>query len=438
MKRIILAFCILLVAVTSVATGSQDFVGVLNDAPYKIRVPDKDWNGVLLLHAHWYYFPPPPEAEAALGGKELEDFLLSKGYAVAGSTFRNSGWQVKEGTQDLIALSGLFNDLVGKPKRRILMGYSMGSLIALKSAEEVPLYDGVIPMCSLAGSSSVNDRDGGIAYAYATAFGWPREWGTWYDARDGLSFFGEVYTPLLAQLMDPSNFGKFEFIRLLFDLPFDGFYYAPPPLNPAMGFLMLATTEVKAEIEARAKGYVYENAGHVYSLSDEEKAYLASLGVDAEKLLVEMNKGATISVRKPQRQYIEKYFDPSGHLRRPVLSVHSINDYIYPPYFETQLLQKVKSASREDLFLQVYTDGFGHCSFTKEQILAAVRAMEYWLDTEIKPIPEDLPVLFPDSLGFIPGYAPPAWPIGEEQECPIGNKHGKSFGKEHDRPFGKK
>ena len=94
MKRILLVFCMLLVGVTSAAAvGSQDFTGVLDGAPYKIRVPG-NWNGVLLLYAHWYYLgPPPPEAEAAPGG--MEDFLLSHGYALAGSSFRGSGWQVK-------------------------------------------------------------------------------------------------------------------------------------------------------------------------------------------------------------------------------------------------------------------------------------------------------------------------------------------------------
>ena len=33
MKRIILAFFVLLVAATSAVYGSQDFVGLLNDAP---------------------------------------------------------------------------------------------------------------------------------------------------------------------------------------------------------------------------------------------------------------------------------------------------------------------------------------------------------------------------------------------------------------------
>ena len=459
MKRIILAFCILLIGVTSAVAdsqdfigahnnashkirGPQDFVGVLNGAPYKIRVPE-NWNGVLLLHAHWYYqaseYPKPAEAAHSLA---LEDFLLGEGYALAGSTFRGTGWQVKEGTHDLVALSGLFNGLVGKPKRRILMGYSAGSLIALKSAEELPLYDGVIPMCSIVGGSAL-DRDVGFAYAYATAFGWPSDWGTWYDARDGLNFYEDVFDHLVWQLTpsNPSfneNYVKFEFIRLLFDLPSDGFL--APPLNSsdprsAAGFLMYATTEVKAEIEAKAKGPIYENAGRIYSLSDVDKAILAGLGsylgvnVNVDQLLNQMNQGATISAAKPQKQYGEKYFSPTGDLIMPVLSVHSTNDHIYPTYFERQLLEKVQSASSEDLLLQVYTNDVGHCMFTNEQTLSAIQAMEKWLDTGKKPDSSD-GTLFPAIEGFDHGHVPSAWPIGM--------KHERPSGKEHEWPIGKK
>ena len=196
-------------------------------------MPDEDkWNGVLILYAHYYYTDPASyaQAEAAPGGVPMEEFLLAQGYALAGSSFRGSGWQVKEGTFDLIALSGLFNDLVGKPKKRILMGFSMGSLIALKSAEEVPLYDGVLAMSSLAGlKSGAGERDGSFAFAYATVFGWPANWGTWYDVKDDLSFSNDVlpvfgYQLYLLQQNDPVTIAKFEFIRRLLKLPYEGFY----------------------------------------------------------------------------------------------------------------------------------------------------------------------------------------------------------------------
>jgi len=420
MKKILLAICILLVASTSFVYGSQDFTGVLNGASYKIRVPDKDWNGTLVFYAHQYYNDPASyaQAEAAPGGAPMEDFLLSHGYALAGSTFRGTGWQVKEGTNDLIALSGLFNDLVGKPAKRILVGYSMGSLIALKSAEEVPLYDGVIPMCSLAGTlSGAVERESAFAFAYDTVFGWPSaDWGPWHDVRDDLTFYGDVLSTFMGQLMDPSNIGKFEFIRRLLKLPEEGFYAADPPQYPAVFWLMAATTEVRAEVERRAKGPIYANADHVYLLTQSDKNVLLSLGIDADWLLESMNAGATISIRNPQTQYGEKYFDPTGDLRIPVLTVHSIKDQLYPAHFETQLLKKVQSASREDLFLQTYTEDFGHCTFTQEQLLAAIRAMESWLETGEKPDGN------PNTSGFFPaskGFVAPSpdllvWPIGKK------------------------
>jgi len=428
MKRIFLAFCILLVAVAPATAESRLFQGNLNGAAYKILVPDEDiWNGVLLLHAHWYYQTSifPTEAEAAHSAA-LESFLLDRGYALAGSTFRGTGWQVKEGTEDLKALSDLFNELVEKPKKRILMGYSAGSIIALKSAEEVPLYDGVMSMCSVIGNGPAVDRDGGVAYAYASAFGgWPSGWGTWYDARDGLTFYGDVLPYLLGQL-DPinnpdyyANLAKFEFIRLLFNLPLDGFYQPPSqsipsqPIDarPALAFLMYATTEVKGEIEAKAKGYFYENAGRSYALSTSDIAYLAYLGLDATPLLNQMNQEATLTAAKPQKQYGAKYFDPTGDLIMPVLSVHSKNDHIYPTYFETRLLEKVQDTSSEELLLQVYTNDFGHCMFTNDQTLSAIKAMEKWLDTGQKPNPGD-DTLFPTSEGFDHNHVPDPFPVG--------------------------
>lgn len=436
MKKLIIALCVLLVAAAPAAAGApQIFEGVLNGAPYKILVPET-WNGTLVFYAHLYYNDPVSysHAEAAPGGEPMENFLLSNGYALAGSTFRGTGWQVKEGTQDLIALKGLFNDLVGKPAKRILVGYSMGSLIALKSAEEVPLFDGAIPMGSLAGTTSAEfDRESAFAFAYATLFGWPANWGTWYDVRDDMTFLGDVYLPFLGQLTNPANIGKFEFIRLLLKLPLYGYY--PNPEDPATGmypggqypsvlWMMWAATEARAEVERRAMGYVYGNADHVYSLTPEEKYYLNFIDyfipgaepVDADLYLDSMNAGTSVTLMNPQKKYAEKYFDPTGDLRIPVLSVHSVNDHHVPAYFETRLLEKVRAASREDRFLQVYTDGFGHCTFTQEQLLAAIRAMESWLDTGEKPDADPTTSeFFPASRGFVvPTQEQLIWPIGKK------------------------
>ena len=415
MKKIIFAICILLVAVTSY--GSQDFIGVLNNAPYKIRVPE-NWNGELLIYAHGIYYLERWDthqydfsyADAAPGGKVMEDFLLGRGYALAGTTFRGTGFQVKEGTHDLVPLVGLFNNLVGKPMRTILIGYSMGSLIALKSAEEVPIYDGIITGCTIgSGTTRIQDLVGDVALAYATLFGWPAGWGTWYDVRDDINFNAEVFPVLVSQLSDPNNIPKFEFLRVLIGGFIEGYYE-----NPGwFFFIMFGATEGRGELEARAKGPIVQNVGHVYTLKDLDKGYLMSIGFTAERiesLLSAMNAAAVVRTAPSQRNYLAEYFDPSGDFRRPVISLHEIGDGFIGAYHESALRDTVNSAGKQEFFVQAFTGGSWHCGFTGPQLLSAVDAMDYWLDEGGKPGPE----FFPENLGFIPGFVPPPWPIGTE------------------------
>ena len=113
---------------------------------YKIRVPET-WNGVLLVYAHGYS-ANFGGADAAPGGTPMEDFLLSLGFAVAGSSYQADGWAVKEGLQDTASLTNFFKGKVGNPDKVILWGFSMGSVIAFESAERFPgIYDGVIAGC---------------------------------------------------------------------------------------------------------------------------------------------------------------------------------------------------------------------------------------------------------------------------------------------------
>ena len=434
-------FACFMVLFAVVASG-QDYVGTLNDAPYKIRVP-AGWNGTLLMYAHGYgylerwnpltqfdysYADAAPGMPFPLGDGSIifmEDVLLSQGYALAGTVFSGTGWQVKEGTHELVSLAGLFNGLVGKPKRTILIGYSMGSLIALKSAEEAPIYDGVIAGCTVgAGISKSVDLIGAVALAYHTLFTWPESWGAWYDVRNDIKFFTDdpdgVFPVLIGQLMDPNNIPKFEFIRLLSGVPLENYY--PNPATNWPGFVSLSmflATEARADIEARAKGPVTQNADHVYTLSTEDRNYLSTYmsftdgQIDAH--LSAMNSQTTVTIGLPQKQYLQKYFDPSGEIRRPLLSIHANKDGLVGNYHESVLRETVKCAHNESLLLQVFTEGAGHCTFTPGQLLQAVKAMEFWLEYGTKPGSD----FFPADLGFIADFTPGDWPIGQKNPAPL-------------------
>ncbi|TFH32973.1 MAG: alpha/beta hydrolase, partial [Deltaproteobacteria bacterium] len=348
MKRILLAFCILLVALAPAAAETRLFQGKLNDAAYKILVPD-NWNGELLMYAHGYgyterldqrnwfdysYADAAPDTYVGPDGSTMEGILLDRGYALAGTAFRGSGWQVKDGMHDLISLAGYFNHLAGKPSRTILIGYSLGGLMALKSAESVPIYDGIIAACSVsAGASKAEDLAGALAMGYDVLFEWPLPWGKWYDVRNDINFFNEVM-PFLLTKLDPNsddflqNIANFEFLRVLFDIPSDGLYTGPTWLLSGMFFI----TQVMGELETKAKGPVVQNADHVYQISDEGRAYLKNFvgftDTQIDYLLNEVNARTTVTAGIPQRQYLEKYTDLTGDLRRPVVSIHDVRDGI--------------------------------------------------------------------------------------------------------------
>jgi pimeloyl-ACP methyl ester carboxylesterase len=396
---------------TAPLQGPLDLEGTLNGAPYKIRVP-VEWNGTLLVYAHGYSDKAdhPGEtdnrrADAAPGGTLFEDVLLSQGYAVAGSAYLDTGWAVREGIADTLALVSFFKGRVGEPQRTILWGFSLGSVVALKSAEEFPnVYDGVIAACGLGAGTTRNwDGAGALALAYDATLGWPAAWGTAGDVRDNLDFETEVVPVLRSQVLNQMNFGRFEFIRLVNGLPAQDFYTGSNWLFTDFYF----ATEARAELERRAGGPVVQNLNHTYTLTDEQKAYLGSLGVDAEALLAAMNARRNIAAPASARRYLENYADYAGNILNPVLTIHTVVDGLVVPANESVYRATVEAAGRQANLVQVYTNGVGHCRFTPEQLLLAVQAMESWLETDALPSSE----FFPADFGFVPDFVPPPWPL---------------------------
>src|SRR5262249_21013493 len=207
-------------------TTSADLVGEIGGAPFEIRVP-ANWNGTLVLHAHGYRdrADHPGEVDnrsvSAFVNNTAEEAMLAAGYAIAGSAYSANGWAVREGTHDMKALADYFKRVVGKPSRTLLVGVSMGSVIALDSIEDFPgTYDGAMPACAVAaGTSLAFDGVLAVADAYNAVFGWPAAWGTLADVRDDIDFETEVAPVLAAQLAAPDAAGKFEFMRLAAGVP---------------------------------------------------------------------------------------------------------------------------------------------------------------------------------------------------------------------------
>lgn len=392
-----------------------DLSGELNGAAYRIVVP-QNWNGALLLFAHGYSPNPVTNPDVAILGAPTETLLLEHGYALAASGFRNAGWNVEEGIWDTQQLLIFFRTNVAHPKRVLIYGMSMGGAVALNSMEMFHgLYDGAVPICGAAAGTLNADLKLDFTVAYAAAFGWNPSWGDIGDLPDGEEGF-LVYQQVMAdfwgnfyQLSNPDVFARFEFMRLVNDMPLGAFYqpqgaqFAPGAvLNMMLGYY------VRYELEARAGGPAAQNANHVYSLSDADRARLLGLGMtDAamNDLLATMNGMANIEASRSARQYLKR-FDPSGRIKSPVLMLHNIEDPLAIAPATQVYYESVAAQGREDLLMRVYTSRPGHCNVTPTQVLAMFEAMESWLDTGTAPGAE----AFPTDLEFVLDFEPGPWP----------------------------
>lgn len=393
------------------APGPLDLTGDINGAPFRIILPE-DWNGKLIVIAHGYRdkadHPGETDNREPLDGGIALPFL-AQGFGVAGTAYKDNGWAVKEALADLVALTSYFKDNVAKPQRTYLLGFSMGSVPTMKLAERNSgAFDGFIPACAVgAGTPRGADWLLSTMLAYDVVFGEPAAWGTPGNVRDDIDFESEVLPVIFPQLANPLNFGKFEFIRLVAGTPGRGLAPPPPPaFFPGWVFQdFFFATEAGAELERRAGGPVAQNLTHTYGLTPAETAYLTSLGVDAEPLLAAMNGQRTFSAPPASRNYVERYAELDGTIKKPVLTLHTEIDGLVPVSHESAYRETVEGAGNADLLFQAYTTGVGHCAFSPTQLVVTVNALDGWVETGVRPTNAD----FPAALGFEQSFVPPPW-----------------------------
>ncbi|WP_154814151.1 alpha/beta hydrolase family protein [Actinophytocola xinjiangensis] len=155
-KSLLVLVAVLTAALLSTPTAAarpahRTYTGTLDGAEYLVEVPG-DWNGTLVLYSHGYYpenYPPPPGFVMLSTAEATAGWLLDHGYALAASNFaRPTGFAVEDALTDQIRLLDWFTDTVGRPRRTISSGMSMGGGIATLLAERHPRrVDGVLSQC---------------------------------------------------------------------------------------------------------------------------------------------------------------------------------------------------------------------------------------------------------------------------------------------------
>jgi len=420
--RIVVALAVgLLIALTLIdrapatKAAALELSGEINGAPYRIRVPET-WNGTLLVFAHGYRDKADHPGEIdnrtadVAPSSALEAPLLAQGFALAGTAYKDNGWAIKDAIQDVKNLTVFFRENVAQPQHTVLVAASLGTFVGFKSMEQFGgIYDGALCLCGV-GAGATRLWDSGVpAYlAYDVIFGIPASWGTVGEVRNDLDFDTEVLAKLGPELSNIANFPKFEFIRLVAKTPGRGITPPPPPgFYPGWvltDFFFL--TEARAELQRRAGGPFVQNLDQNYTLTNAEKAYLASLGLPGpvvEAWLAQMNARRDIEAKPSARNYVRNNTDFNGKIQHPILTVHTIIDPLLVVANESAYAELIASQNREELLFQTYTTGVGHCNLTGPQILTAVNAIDLWVRTGVRPTS----ALFPSALGFNQAFVPP-------------------------------
>jgi len=371
-----------------------------NGATYLIEVPAK-WNGTLFLYSHGYVVPGSANPARDVGDPFTRFFMLSSGYALAGSSYATTGWAIHEALLDQIAVLDLFKLVVGQPKRTIAWGHSLGGIITAGLIQRhAERFDAALPMCGV--------LSGGVA--------------TWNTALDSEFAFKTLLAPgtglqlvnianpfanlhlaevVLAQAQaTPQGRARIALSGALSDLP--GWF---TPLSPEPAPTDFASQEAnqflwdervdfpfvfafRAELEARARGNVSWNTGVDYrkqldrSISREEvRALYEQAGLDLDADLKTLNETARISADPEAVRYLERNIIFNGEIHFPVLTLHTKGDGLVVVQNESAYKNVVEEAGNEEFLRRTFVDRAGHCTFTPAETIAAAMTLINRLDT---------------------------------------------------------
>lgn len=336
-----------------VATANKVEAGEINGARFRIEVPEK-WNQGLVMYAHGYTrVGTPPSNPDSPRSKSLREVFLSRGYAFAESGYSGQGWAVKEGIEDTEALRRYFVAKFGKPAETYITGHSMGGHITVATIERYPeAYNGAMPMCGPLGSTIDFFNHGVFDMLVTFEFLFPGTIGSPYEPTPAT--VEKVKAAIAAQPEKAAKYAQ-RFERPVEQLP------------GVLGFFHV----IAGELKQRSGGEPFDNTNRIYG----------GFGDD-----VALNRGVKRYAADPAaRAYLRQYFSPSGRTLDPVLAIHTTSDQLVLGRDVTAYEVLAALAGTSDLFVARFVDAVGHCNFAPTQTGAAFDALRAWAQEGKRP-----------------------------------------------------
>lgn len=402
-KQVVPVWAIVLLLVCSCAwaqSGVKTQAGMLPDgATYVIDVPT-NWNGILFLYSHGYVVPGSKNPAQDVGDPATGFFMLSSGFALAGSSYATTGWAIEQALPDQIAVLDVFKNMVGPPKQTIAWGHSLGGMITAGLIQRYPdRFDAALPMCGvLSGGVATWNTALDSAFAFKTLLGGSGlQLVNITDPTGNLALAEEI---LAEAETTPQGRARLALSSALADTP--GWFVPLSPEPAANDFASQQANQflwaqmvdfpfafaLRAELEFRAQGNVSWNTGVNYrrqlehsASRNEVVALYEQAGLNLDSDLDALEDAARISPDRHAIEYLEKNIVYNGDIHIPVLTLHTTGDGLVVVENESAYRQVVREDGNGQFLRRTFVSRAGHCAFTPAETIAAVQTLLTRLET---------------------------------------------------------
>ena len=355
--------------------------GTHEGADFIIGMPARArWNGDLVMFAHRYEGEGPGRGTVQL--PPLSAQLTKRGYAWAVSGYRGKGYHPDWFMADTLALRERFIKELGRPKRTIIHGQSMGGHVAVASLElHSDVYQGALVECGAVDGVGLIDW----LYAYTAAAEY-LSGVRLFDAPDRRAFDALVNGPWRSAMGMPGAYterGR-RFDSVVKHLMGGDLPLRLEGLKPRY-VMNLYPRDPGPQLEQELARHA--STTHVRYRID------AGLGVDEETLNREIRR-ITPAPGARSRATNAVFAELTGKIRVPLMTIHETADLRVPFRLEHDYRRRALAAGTSHLLVQRAVRGPGHCAFDVAVRVRAFDDLADWIEHGKVPAGDD--VLAPD------------------------------------------
>ena len=337
--------------------GAADVTGSTESGALFALHRPANWKGDLVLYAHGYTPPTDPIHLPPI--EELRDQLLARGFAVAYSSFSENGLAVRDGIRHTAGVEEIFESRLGRPRRTFLIGSSFGGCIAVALAERHPDdYSGLLTVSGLiGGTQGLVDYISHVRVLFDVYYPGVLQ-GDLLHIPPGLNLNQHVIGPAVQAISaNPQGAG---IISQLTQTPVP--FASGPELVGSIVQTLGAHFVALEDLLRRTDGdSFFDNSTIAYS------------GALPAPVLADINaRVARVTSTEDAQELMERYYEPTGRLRIPMLTLYNTRDPEVNSNNETKYAALVAQRGRSALLEQRAFDRYGHTGrFTPVDIAQA-------------------------------------------------------------------